>query len=166
MGYSPLSGLTMGTRSGDIDGNAVLALAARHGVGGAARLLNREGGLLALGGHSDMRALRAAGTDAARFAIAHFRHWAVRHAGAMIAAMGGIDALAFTGGIGENSAYVRAHALEGLELLGVGVDGVRNVAPSRAARRISPDDAPVRVLVVPTNEEMEIGLQTLAVARG
>jgi acetate kinase len=64
MGYSPLDGLTMGTRAGAIDGNAVLRLAERHGIDGAARILNRESGLLALGGHSDMRALRAAGTEA------------------------------------------------------------------------------------------------------
>ena len=71
MGYSPLDGLTMGTRTGQIDGNAVLRLAEDHGIAGAARILNRESGLLALGGASDMRALHAAGTEQARFAIYH-----------------------------------------------------------------------------------------------
>ncbi|MBS0565333.1 MAG: acetate kinase, partial [Proteobacteria bacterium] len=118
MGYSPLEGLTMGTRTGGIDGNAVLRLADLHGTEGAARILNRESGLLGLGGTSDMRALRAAGTPEARFAIDHFCYWAVRHAGSMIAAMGGLDAIAFTGGIGENDAGVRAAILEGLAFAG------------------------------------------------
>ena len=120
MGYSPLDGLTMGTRSGAIDGNAVLRLAQVHGIAGASRILNRESGLLGLGGASDMRALQAAGTDAARFAVAHFCYWAVRHAGSMIAAMGGLDAIAFTGGIGENDGYVRGEILQGLAFVAAG----------------------------------------------
>ena len=118
MGYSPLSGLTMGTRSGDIDGNAVLRLAEVHGVEGAARILNRESGLLGLGGASDMRALHAAGTESAEFALEHFAYWAVRHAGSMVAAMGGLDALAFTGGIGENDNWMRGRIVTGLAFLG------------------------------------------------
>jgi acetate kinase len=118
MGYSPLSGLTMGTRAGDIDGNAVLRLAEVHGVDGASRLLNREAGLLGLGGASDLRALHAAGTREAAFALEHFAYWAVRHAGSMVAAMGGLDALAFTGGIGENDAWMRGRIVEGLAFLG------------------------------------------------
>ncbi|MFW8633638.1 acetate/propionate family kinase [Cribrihabitans pelagius] len=108
MGYSPLEGLTMGTRAGSVDGNAVLDLAQALGVEGARRLLNHESGLLGLSGlSSDMRALEAADTPAARFAIDHFCYWAARHAGSMIAAMEGIDAIAFTGGIGENAAAIR-----------------------------------------------------------
>lgn len=114
MGYSPLDGITMGTRSGGIDGNAVLRLAELHGIAGAGRILNRESGLLGLGGHSDMRALHAAGTPEAVFALEHFCYWAIRHAGSMIAAMGGLDAMAFTGGIGENDAAIRAAIVEGL----------------------------------------------------
>jgi acetate kinase len=120
MGYSPLDGLTMGTRSGGIDGNAVLRLAELHGIAGAARILNRESGLLGLGGASDMRALHAAGTEDARFAVAHFCYWAVRHAGSMIAAMGGLDAVVFTGGIGENDAFVRGEILAGLDFVAAG----------------------------------------------
>lgn len=86
MGYSPLDGITMGTRSGGIDGNAVLRLAEVHGIAGAGRILNRESGLLGLGGHSDMRALHAAGTPEAAFALEHFCYWAIRHAGSMMAA--------------------------------------------------------------------------------
>jgi acetate kinase len=117
MGYSPLAGLTMGTRTGDIDGSAVLRLAEVHGIGGAARLLNRESGLKGLGGASDMRALRAAGTAEADFAIGHFAYWAVRHGGSLAAAMGGVDAIAFTGGIGENDADMRDRIAAGLRFL-------------------------------------------------
>lgn len=118
MGYSPLSGLTMGTRTGEIDGNAVLRLAESFGIGGAATLLNRESGLLGLGGASDLRALHAAGTAEAAFALDHFVYWVVRHAGSMVAAMGGLDALAFTGGIGENDTAIRGRIVEGLAFLG------------------------------------------------
>jgi acetate kinase len=120
MGYSPLDGLTMGTRAGAIDGNAVLRLADLYGIAGAARILNRESGLLGLGGASDMRALHVAGTEEARFAVAHFCYWAVRHAGSMVAAMGGLDAVAFTGGIGENDSFVRAEILKGLAFVAAG----------------------------------------------
>ncbi|MEO1331704.1 MAG: acetate kinase, partial [Pseudomonadota bacterium] len=89
MGYSPLAGLTMGTRSGDIDANAALILAERVGIERARRILNHESGLLGLGGASDMRALEASDDPAAAFALEHFAYWAVRHAGSMIAAMGG-----------------------------------------------------------------------------
>ncbi|MDZ4392327.1 acetate kinase [Cypionkella sp.] len=118
MGYSPLDGITMGTRTGGIDGNAVLRLAELHGIAGAGRILNRESGLLGLGGHSDMRALHAAGTPEAAFAVDHFCYWAVRHAGSMIAAMGGLDGIAFTGGIGENDAVVRGRIVDGLAWAG------------------------------------------------
>lgn len=113
MGYSPLDGLTMGTRAGGIDGNAVLAIAAQHGIDGAGRILNRQSGLLALGGSNDIRHAGAG--------RAHFAYWAVRHAGSMIAAMGGLDAVAFTGGIGENDAGMRAMIVDGLDYMGSNV---------------------------------------------
>lgn len=156
MGYSPLDGLTMGTRTGQIDGNAVLRLAEDHGIAGAARILNRESGLLALGGASDMRALHAAGTEQARFAIAHFCYWAVRHAGSAVAAMGGLDAVAFTGGIGENDAEVRARICEGLGFLGVTVDAAANAGN---ALRIDAGGA-VAVAIVPAAEEAWIAAVT------
>ena len=137
MGYSPLSGLTMGTRAGDIDGNAVLRLAELHGIAGATRMLNRESGLVALGGHSDMRALHAAGAD---FAVQHFCYWAIRHAGSMIAAMGGLDAMAFTGGIGENDAEMREAIEQGLRWAG---------------------DVPV--WIIPAEEERQIALEAFDV---
>ncbi len=120
MGYSPLDGLTMGTRAGSLDPAVVLDLAARHGIEGATRILNRESGLLALGGSSDMRALMAAATPEAGFARTHFAYWAARHGGSLIAAMGGLDAIAFTGGIGENDAEMRSKILAGLEFIAKG----------------------------------------------
>jgi acetate kinase len=118
MGYSPLDGLTMGTRSGAIDGMAVLRMAEIHGADEASRLLNKDSGLKGLGGSNDMRLLLAADTEKAKFAVDHFCYWAARHAGSAIVAMGGVDAIAFTGGIGENSAPVRDQIMGHLTFLG------------------------------------------------
>ena len=120
MGYSPLSGIPMGTRCGDIDGNAVLRLAEVHGVAMASDILNRGSGLLGLGGASDMRGLQRSGSAEARFAVEHFVYWVTRHAGSMIAALGGLDAIAFTGGIGENDAGVRGRIVQGLAYVAAG----------------------------------------------
>jgi acetate kinase len=152
MGYSPLDGLTMGTRSGAIDGNAVLALAEQHGIARAGEILNRESGLYALsGGISDMRALLAKDSDAARFAVAHFCYWAARHGGSLIAAMGGLDAVAFTGGIGENAARVRAGICAQLGWAGVTLDDSGNTAPG----------AHVAVHVIDAQEEAQIARDAL-----
>jgi acetate kinase len=163
MGYSPLDGLTMGTRAGTIDGNAVLRLAALHGVDGATDLLNRHSGLLALGGASDMRALQAAGSAQAQFARDHFCYWAIRHAGSMVAAMGGLDAMAFTGGIGENDAGVRAAICEGLEFLGVVLDAAANRA---GARRLHETHSRVAIWTVPAAEERQIAEEAMQVMAG
>jgi acetate kinase len=150
MGYSPLDGLTMGTRSGGIDGNAVLRLASENGFEATARLLNRESGLVALGGNSDMRALHASGTPQAEFAIRHFCYWAVRHAGSMIAAMGGIDALVFTGGIGEHDADVRAEIMSGLDWAGLKFDGEAN---TRKETLLHGKGSSVAAWIIPADEE-------------
>ncbi|MBU9697023.1 acetate kinase [Rhodobacteraceae bacterium HSP-20] len=163
MGYSPLDGLTMGTRAGGIDGNAVLRLAEVFGVAGAGRILNRESGLLGLGGASDMRALRRAGTEAARFAVAHFCYWAVRHGGSLAAAMGGVDAVCFTGGIGENDAGVRAEILHGLGFLGVEFDEAANGAGALA---LHPAGARVAVRIVAAEEERQIAMEAMQVMAG
>lgn len=136
MGYSPLDGLVMGTRAGSIDGMAVLEIARLHGIDGAARILNRESGLLALAGTSDMRTLLARDDAEARFAVEHFCHWAVRQAGSAIAAMGGLDAIAFTGGIGENAAPIRERIALGLRWAG---DVPAHVVPAEEERRIARD---------------------------
>jgi acetate kinase len=119
MGYSPLSGLTMGTRVGEIDAGAVLRLVRQLGLEKTETLLNHHSGLLGLSDlSSDMRSLENSNNPKARFAIDHFCYWAGRQAGSMIAAMGGLDAVAFTGGIGENSSHIRNAILDKLSWLG------------------------------------------------
>lgn len=140
MGYSPVSGLPMGTRAGDVDPMAVLDLARRHGIDGAADMLNRRSGLMALGGAADLRELRGAGAQAA---LDHFAHHAARQSGAMVAAMGGLDALAFTGGIGENDALMRHAILSRLAWTGLVPDGAGGTEPS----------SPIPSHVVPADEE-------------
>lgn len=138
MGYSPLDGLTMGTRSGAIDGMAVLRLAEEMGIAEAGRLLNKSSGLMGLAGTNDMRALLASDSDEARFAVDHFCYWAARHAGSAIVAMGGVDAIAFAGGIGENAAAVRERIAGHLSLFGdipvhvIGTDEERQIAADAA----------------------------------
>jgi acetate kinase len=163
MGYSPLDGLTMGTRSGGIDGNAVLRLAEVHGVRRAAEILNRESGLLGLGGSNDLRALHAADTAEARFALDHFAYWALRHAGSMVAAMGGLDAVVFTGGIGENDPWMRAKILSGLRFLGVSPDLQAN---ARNESILHDATAHVAIRIVPADEERQIALEAQAVMAG
>ena len=137
MGYSPLEGLTMGTRAGSIDAGAVLDRAEQTSIGKVREDLLHRSGLLGLSGLShDMRALEDAGTGAAGFAIEHFCYWAARHAGSMIAAMEGIDAIAFTGGIGENAAPVREKILERLAWTGL-TDSAVHVIPADEERQIA-----------------------------
>ena len=118
MGYSPLSGLTMGTRSGDIDGAAVLRMSRSLGEDETDRMLNKNSGLQALAGDNNMKSLLERDDDAAKFAVEHFCYWAARHAGSAVVAMGGLDAVAFTGGIGENAAPVRDRIMQLLSFLG------------------------------------------------
>ena len=159
MGYSPLDGLTMGTRTGEIDGMAVLRLARDYGIEAAESLLNRDSGLKALGGASDMHVLEAAGTAEADLAIRHFCYWAVRHAGSAIAAMGGLDAIAFTGGIGEHSSRVRGAIVQGLGWLGVELDPFANAAH---ATRLHAQKSPVAIWKVLAYEEQTIAQNVLA----
>lgn len=118
MGYSPLSGLTMGTRSGDIDGAAVLRMSQAFGEEETDRLLNNASGLKALAGDNNMKTLLSRDDEAAKFAVEHFCYWAARHAGSAVVAMGGLDAVAFTGGIGENAAPIRDRIMQHLSFLG------------------------------------------------
>ena len=118
MGYSPLSGLTMGTRSGDIDGAAVLRMSKSLGEDETDRLLNKNSGLKALAGDNNMKTLLERDDADAAFAVEHFCYWAARHAGSAIVAMGGVDAVAFTGGIGENAAPIREKIMAHLNCFG------------------------------------------------
>jgi acetate kinase len=138
MGYSPLEGLVMGTRTGHIDGMAVLDIARAAGLDRAADILNRESGLKALAGTSDMETILSRDDEDARFAVEMFAYWAIRQAGSAIAALGGLDALAFTGGIGEHAAPIRERIVEGLAWAGrVPV----HVLPAEEERRIARDAA-------------------------
>ncbi len=163
MGYSPLDGLTMGTRTGSIDGNAVLRLAEVHGIRRAGEILNRESGLLGLGGSNDLRALHGSGTPEARFALQHFAYWALRHAGSMVAAMGGLDAVVFTGGIGENDAWVRKEILSGLAFLGVSSDLAAN---DRNDSVLHDPASRVAIWIVPADEERQIALEAQGLMAG
>lgn len=136
MGYSPLEGLVMGTRAGSLDAMAVLQIARERGLDEAERLLNRESGLKALAGTSDMAAILGRDDEGARFAVDSFVHWAIRHGASLVAAMGGADALAFTGGIGENAAPVRDRIAQGLAFLG---PLPVHVVPAVEERRIAQD---------------------------
>jgi acetate kinase len=168
MGMTPLEGLVMGTRSGDIDPAAIFHLHRQAGLGfeELETMLNRNSGLKGLTGRGDMRDVQAAasgGDERAEAALAVYRHRIRRYIGAYLAHLGGLDALVFTAGVGENNSLLRRRTLAGLEHLGIRVDPDRNEVPSKQARRISPDDAPVAVLVVPTNEELEIARQTASI---
>lgn len=159
MGYSPLEGLTMGTRSGGIDANAVLRMADTFGTKRTGQILNHESGLKGLsGGVSDMRLLMQDDGPESAFAVEHFCYWARRHAGSMIAAMEGVDAIAFTGGIGENAAGVRAAILQGLSWAGVSLDEAAN---AEKCARISADGSAVSCWIVPADEERMIAADAL-----
>lgn len=163
MGYSPLDGLTMGTRSGGIDANAVLRLVEENGLERTKDILNNESGLLGLsGGKSDMRRLMLDHTAASDFAIEHFCYWSLRHAGSLIAAMEGLDAIAFTGGIGENATGVRARICRGLEWLGVRMNPDAN---HRHGPRLHARTSKVAVWVVPAEEERQIAQDALALMK-
>lgn len=169
MGLTPLEGLVMGTRSGDVDPAVLLQLARRAGlsIDEIDDLLNRRSGLLGLAGVSDMRDITAgveAGEPAATLAFDVYVHRLRAYVGAYLAQLGGVDVISFTAGVGENSSPVRAGALATLGFAGVELDAERNTARARGIRVISTDASPVTVLIVPTNEELEIARQTLAVA--
>ena len=171
MGLTPLEGLVMGTRSGDVDPAlpAYLDRVAGLGPQDVEAALNKESGLLALAGSNDMRdVLRGVedGEAAAQLAIDVYCHRLRHYIGGYHATLGRLDAVVFTAGVGEKAPEIRARVVEGLGHLGLAVDPERNAAASRDARFISPAGADVAVLVVPTDEEIEIAEQALSVARG
>ncbi|MFF2632741.1 acetate/propionate family kinase [Microbacterium sp. NPDC058021] len=168
MGLTPLQGLVMGTRSGDIDPAVLFHLArrARMSIDDLDDLLNKGSGVLGLAGVTDMRDLEervAEGDEDATLALEVYLHRLRAYAGSYIAQLGGVDVIVFTAGVGENSPLVRAGALSTLGFLGVKIDPERNEERRRDVRVISADDSAVTVLVVPTNEELEIARQALEV---
>ena len=162
MGFTAVDGLMMGTRCGAIDPGVVLYFMQHHGMDTRAieDLIYKKSGLLGVSGlSSDMRTLRASTNPAAREAIALFVYRIIRELGSLVAAMGGLDALVFSGGIGEHDVATRAEVVEGCGWLGATLDGERN---ARGDLRISPDDSRVSVWAIPTDEERMIARHTRA----
>jgi acetate kinase len=168
MGLTPLEGLVMGTRSGDIDAGIVSYLhrEADMSVDDIESMLNHHSGLLGLAGERDFRRLREmieSGDSSAQLAYDVFVHRLRKYVGAYLAVLGHTDVVTFTAGVGENAAAVRLDALSGLAGLGIDIDEQRNTQPAKGARRISTDASAIAVLVVPTNEELAIARDCLAV---
>lgn len=166
MGLTPLEGLVMGTRGGDIDPGVIVHLVRHAGmsVEEVDAALNGESGLFGLCGFGDMRDVlerEAAGDMRARLALDVYIYRLRKYIGAYIAALSHVDGIVFTAGVGENSAEIRERACKGLEGLGVQLDEARNRASAKGVRTIHGEGAPVAILVVPTHEELEIAEQTL-----
>ena len=172
MGFTPLEGLIMGTRTGDLDPAVVFHVMhqedlTEHQV---SALLNKHSGLYGISGVSnDMRELlaeEAKGHERSHLAIEMFCYRLRKYIAAYAGAMGGVDAVLFTGGIGENSPSIRARSLAGLEFMGIHLDAARNDAAMQCEARISTDSSPVAALVVPTNEELIIARDTVRLVAG
>lgn len=161
MGMTPTAGLIMGTRCGDIDPAlpAYISQCLGRPVSEVQSLLDRESGLTGICGMNDMRDIHKAiakGDDRARLALDMLCHGIKKYIGSYVAVLGRLDAIAFTAGIGENDAVVRAKSLAGMETLGIVIDEKANASLRGKPGKISTEDSPVEVWVVPTNEELEI----------
>jgi acetate kinase len=166
MGLTPLEGLLMGTRSGDIDPAIILRIMATEELSlhEANTLLNKHSGLMGISGRSsDMREIIQSmddGRNRARLAFDVYCYRLRKYIGAYMAVLGGADAIVFTGGIGENSPRVRAHTLKDMDWFGLKVDATANDATVGTEAEISTDDSRVNIYVVPTNEELVIAMDT------
>lgn len=168
MGLTPMEGLVMGTRSGDVDPGVLVYLwrTANMDVEAIETMLNRHSGMYGLGGEIDFRVLHRrieSGDEAAQLAYDVYIHRLRKYIGAYLAILGHTDVVTFTAGVGENDARVRRDALSGLAPLGIEIDEHLNDSPARGARRISADKSPTTVLVIPTNEELAIAQACLTV---
>ncbi|PUZ23832.1 acetate kinase [Chitinophaga costaii] len=164
MGLTPLDGLVMGTRSGSIDASVLLYLMEQKQFSAAqlSTLLNKQSGMTGLTGHSDMRDITQqlqAGDPQAQLAYALYAYRIKKFIGAYAAAMNGLDAIVFTAGVGENDPLVRELVCKDMDFLGIALDATRNATREPGIRDISAHDAKTKVLVVPTNEELEIARQ-------
>ena len=170
MGFTPLEGLLMGTRSGDLDASLILYVMGKEGLtlNEAGTLLNKHSGLQGISGiSSDMREIIAEmknGDKKATYAFDVFTYRVKKYIGAYAAAMGGLDAVVFTGGIGENSQEVRQASCSGLEFFGITVDAAANESSERQ-KDITSKGSTSRVLVIPTNEELVIALDTMDIVK-
>ena len=168
MGLTPLEGLIMGTRSGDIDPTAVTYIMKKYDMTAeeVVSFLNKKSGVLGISGvSSDFRDLEAAaneGNEKAQLALNMFIYRIKKYIGAFVAALGGVDVIAFAGGIGENDGYIRSECLKGLDFLNVSIDDEAN--KGRGELDITGADSKVKVLVIPTNEELMIARETKALA--
>jgi acetate kinase len=171
MGFTPLEGLLMGTRCGDIDTSIILYIMGKEGLtlSEANTLLNKHSGLQGISGvSSDMREIVSEmknGDKKASNAFDVFTYRVKKYIGAYAAAMGGLDAVVFTGGIGENSADVRKSSCDNLEFLGITIDDQRNQSAEKE-KFITTADSRTPVLVIPTNEELVIALDTKHIVNG
>ena len=168
MGLTPMEGLVMGTRSGDIDPGLIMYLwrTAKMSVEDIESMLNRRAGVLGLGGEIDFRVLHKrieSGDAAAQLAYDVYIHRLRKYIGAYLAVLGNADVITFTAGVGENDAAVRRDALSGLSALGIELDEHLNASPAKGARRVSADKSPTTVLVIPTDEELAIARACLQV---
>ena len=167
MGFGPLSGLVMGTRSGDIDGSVIFHMIDQLGYSPAqvSNLLNKQSGMLGLTGYSDMRdILKAieAGDEEAALAYDMYAYRIKKYIGAYAAVLNGLDAIVFTAGIGENDVTMRELVCRNMQYLGIKLDSEKNKVRNGNLREINESGAPVKILVVPTNEELEIVKQCYA----
>ena len=171
MGFTPIEGLLMGTRCGDLDPSAILYIMNREelGLAEANALLNKHSGLQGISGvSSDMREIieeTDKGNKMAELALNVFCYRLKKYIGSYAAAMGGLDTIVFTGGIGERAVEVRNRTLSNLEFFGVKLDEEKNMFVSAEAGIISTDDSPVKVVVMPTNEELVIAIDTEKIVR-
>jgi len=172
MGFTPLEGLVMGTRSGDVDPGVVSFLANKENMSAEQvvnSLLNKKSGVLGISGvSSDFRAIEdasAEGNKRADLAMEMFAYRVRKYIGAYAAAMGGVDAIVFTAGLGENSPSMREQICRGLEFLGVQIDSAKNNVRGKEVD-VSTADAKVRVLLIPTNEELVIAKDTMSLVQG
>ncbi|MDQ6812793.1 MAG: acetate kinase, partial [Bacteroidota bacterium] len=163
-GFGPISGLVMGTRSGDIDPSVIFHLVDEVGysIDQVKALLNKQSGMQGLAGFSDMRDISKAiaqGDREAEMAYEIYAYRIKKYIGSYAALLNGLDAIVFTAGVGENDADIRERVCSNLSFLGINLDNTRNALLSSEAREISSDDSFVKVLVIPTNEELEIAQQ-------
>ncbi|WP_375435295.1 acetate/propionate family kinase [uncultured Hymenobacter sp.] len=166
MGFGPLAGLVMGTRSGDIDPSVVFHLISQlsYTPEQVSALLNKQSGMLALTGLSDMRDITAAiekGDANAQLAYDLYAYRIKKYIGAYAAVLNGLDAIIFTAGVGENDALVRKLVCQNLDYLGIQLDEEKNAERVKGIREISQENSRVKVLIVPTNEELEIARQCM-----
>ena len=161
LGFGPNDGLIMGTRCGDIDSSVVFTLMNKYGYSAdeMSNLLSKQSGMLGLTGMSDMRDIEGAaaeGNKECQLALEMNTYRIKKYIGAYIAAMDGVDALVFTAGIGENSDIIRAMATKDLDYFGIKIDEEKNSIRTKEVRDVSASDSKVKIIVVPTNEELEI----------